>query len=695
MDMTINLMTGEPMPMATTLGPDVGKPSGNNVPVPQNNNQPSGMAGPPNTFSAPTRPDRGDLTANTWTPTPMGNQYGYDVTHASVRDGQAASWTPSQADYQTYNPTTGTATTYDAVTGQAAQLNGRADYNPSLVEAASYDPYHRNVEIDDLVSHHLNQLMSKDNDYRKRAENYGLQFANSRGLLNSSIAADAAYGAALDRMLPIAQQDASTYNTRALTDIASRNRAGEFNAGLLQQANLFNSGAENDAFRYAGDNLRFDVNAENQFGLENMDALNRANEFNANAENLFGIENMNASNRAEEFNADAFNRNQELNVGAQNQAKSENAQLGQSMEELLSRLYTDTSQFNAENQTEAGMNEAQWAFLADKLNTLEQNQSSRDQAAAQNEMDITDAQMDQRDYEFDTSTAFNAWRVNSEQNHDKVMSAIEEQVNKGLMSHEAGINMRATFTQDFNNNNRERMSYIQKIALSPDMTVEQKEYAIEQAHDLYDANEIAIVGMYSSFPEIAGSFDFAASIDDTEPTEGEAETQDEPEAAAPDRGETESQVSEAYESILGRKPDKAGLDLYTDAVVNGEMTIEQVRETLEADADKDKNAPETQLSELYKVYFGREPDQSALETYLPMIQQGKLGEVDDILKNSEEHQTALKIIDLYKEILGRDPDEAGLKWWKDAVMEGKVTLEDIRKDFEGKVKYSEATGNEV
>lgn len=54
----------------------------------------------------------------------------------------------------------------------------------------------------------LNGLLANDSDYIKMAEAAGLRTANARGLLNSSMAAGAARGAAIERALPIAQADA-------------------------------------------------------------------------------------------------------------------------------------------------------------------------------------------------------------------------------------------------------------------------------------------------------------------------------------------------------------------------------------------------------------------------------------------------------------------------------------------------------
>lgn len=65
------------------------------------------------------------------------------------------------------------------------------------------------------VEERLNGIIAANSDYIRRARQEGVNFANKRGLANSSIAAGAEQGAAIDRALPIAQQD---------TDIAAQDR---------------------------------------------------------------------------------------------------------------------------------------------------------------------------------------------------------------------------------------------------------------------------------------------------------------------------------------------------------------------------------------------------------------------------------------------------------------------------------------
>ena len=59
------------------------------------------------------------------------------------------------------------------------------------------------------VADHLNGLLAQDNPYMQSAATRGLQYANQRGLMNSSMGAEASQKAAIDAALPIASQDAS------------------------------------------------------------------------------------------------------------------------------------------------------------------------------------------------------------------------------------------------------------------------------------------------------------------------------------------------------------------------------------------------------------------------------------------------------------------------------------------------------
>jgi len=73
------------------------------------------------------------------------------------------------------------------------------------------DALTRDLTPDELASYQLDKIIGKDSALSQRAMTAGRQYANSRGLLNGSMGADAAYGAWVDRASPIAMDDAGKY----------------------------------------------------------------------------------------------------------------------------------------------------------------------------------------------------------------------------------------------------------------------------------------------------------------------------------------------------------------------------------------------------------------------------------------------------------------------------------------------------
>lgn len=63
----------------------------------------------------------------------------------------------------------------------------------------------------ELVANQLNGLLDQNSAYMENARRRGLEYANSRGNINSSIGAGASERAALEAALPIAQLDAQVY----------------------------------------------------------------------------------------------------------------------------------------------------------------------------------------------------------------------------------------------------------------------------------------------------------------------------------------------------------------------------------------------------------------------------------------------------------------------------------------------------
>lgn len=89
-------------------------------------------------------------------------------------------------------------------------------------------------------------LLGKDNPYMKQARTQGLQTANARGFLNSSIAAGASQDAAIKAALPIAQQNAQqiSQNNQQQADLGSKERIANLNVGAHDRQYLAAASAD-------------------------------------------------------------------------------------------------------------------------------------------------------------------------------------------------------------------------------------------------------------------------------------------------------------------------------------------------------------------------------------------------------------------------------------------------------------------
>ncbi len=87
----------------------------------------------------------------------------------------------------------------------------------------------REVSEDATVQGRMEGLLSEGSRYMEVARQNAAQQANSRGLLNSSMAAGAGERAAIEAAMPIAQQDAQTYGNRELANMDATNQQRQFN----------------------------------------------------------------------------------------------------------------------------------------------------------------------------------------------------------------------------------------------------------------------------------------------------------------------------------------------------------------------------------------------------------------------------------------------------------------------------------
>jgi hypothetical protein len=139
--------------------------------------------------------------------------------------------------------------------------------------------YATQVKVDpgqQTVQGQLAGLTDPNSQINARAIAQAQQDASKRGLINSSIAGSAAQAAVLDKALPVAQQDAQTYNNVALTNAAAENTASQFNASAQNQFDLQDKTANSQQALQNSTNASqqaiAQLNANTQLALGSLDA---------------------------------------------------------------------------------------------------------------------------------------------------------------------------------------------------------------------------------------------------------------------------------------------------------------------------------------------------------------------------------------------------------------------------------------
>lgn len=119
---------------------------------------------------------------------------------------------------------------------------------PTAVQASSASAGAGNwaVTDDQLVEKRLKGLLSDNNPLVQMAKTQGLENAQQRGLLNSSLGAEAGTLAHYQYAMPVAQADATMFGNAARTNAENATQAAIANAQMQTQTNLANANAQNN-----------------------------------------------------------------------------------------------------------------------------------------------------------------------------------------------------------------------------------------------------------------------------------------------------------------------------------------------------------------------------------------------------------------------------------------------------------------
>jgi len=106
----------------------------------------------------------------------------------------------------------------------------------------------------------------------RQAAARGTQAANRRGMLNSSLAVGSAYGAAMDRALPIAQQDANSFREQQFLNQGYSNEEAKWLSDAQYESEKLNTGLEQDTNTFNATNTlendRINANVTNEANAE-------------------------------------------------------------------------------------------------------------------------------------------------------------------------------------------------------------------------------------------------------------------------------------------------------------------------------------------------------------------------------------------------------------------------------------------
>lgn len=161
------------------------------------------------------------------------------------------------------------------------------------------------VSPDMTVQSQLRSVMDTNNPLMQQARTQGLQIANERGLLNSSIAESGAMDSMYKMALPIAAADASMY-ARAASENAS-NATNITNSNTSAATSIANTAANNDTSRFNNaannDTSRFNNAANNATTLAVNNSNNETSRANTAANNATTLATNAANNETSRANA--------------------------------------------------------------------------------------------------------------------------------------------------------------------------------------------------------------------------------------------------------------------------------------------------------------------------------------------------------------------------------------------------------
>lgn len=328
-------------------------------------------------------------------------------------------------------------------TAQSSAPGALQASSPGLIgQAAQYTPVTAEVNRPtETAAGQLDTLLSGDSPLMQRARTLAQQQMAGRGLVNSSMAIEAGTGAMIDRMTPIAQQDAGIYDARTRFNTDARNQAGQFNAG---EQNRFGLQGQQLAFTAAENQRQRDFTTSERVGSQQFQSGETALERQFRTGERLGTQEFTAAQNA-------LQRQQEATLQQNNFA-------WQSGENSLQRMM----QMQMQQLEQAGADRRQSQQLAQQWAITQLEQAG-----------ITNR--------FDQELALRATQFNAEQLNADRRLVQQQQFTLEQMGYQAKLQRDTVPTQFASSVAANLQSGITQILADPNLTPDAKNAAIDNA----------------------------------------------------------------------------------------------------------------------------------------------------------------------------------------------------------------------
>jgi TorA maturation chaperone TorD len=160
-------------------------------------------------------------------------------------------------------------------------------------------------------------------------------------------------------------------------------------------------------------------------------------------------------------------------------------------------------------------------------------------------------------------------------------------------------------------------------------------------------------------------------------------------------------VRRAYEDVLNREPDKDGLRTYRSRIIDDRWSEQDVRSDLRKSAERAGRTPaaaDVIIRRAYQDVLGRDPDSAGLATYRAKLLNENWSERDvrSALKSSSERretggisneQAQEMVRRAYQSVLGREPDSSGSSLYVQKIRQNRWSEADVAKELRNSPEY--------